>query len=88
MAEQLRLPFDVQVDVQDTASDATPPAQVLITAGEVAFATAAAKSGRGGWRTRAARLFGSAGERRVPQRRARRMRYLENALLSREMDRL
>jgi hypothetical protein len=72
------------------------PTPVLITAAEVAFSTAAAvplRTARGGWRAAvlaAQRTFAVAmsRERRQPRHHPKRLRYLEDSRMAREMSRL
>ena len=78
-------------DTQEIKTEVQTP--VLITAGEVAFSTAAAvplRTPRTGWRTAvlaAHRAFAGAmtQERRQPQHHPKRLRYLEGARMEREM---
>lgn len=83
------------VDQHATQSAAVESTEVLITTQEVHFSTAAA---RGVQRDRTGRRFGDMlrrvfapsvdGSRPRPRHEARRYGFLENALMSREMDRL
>jgi len=70
---------------------------VLVTVGEVAFSTAAAVPLRpaAGWPARAVlgvqalyRTFARSAQRRQPRHHPKRLRYLEEARMWREMDRL
>lgn len=85
------------IETPEIPSEAALPAQVLITEAEVAFSTAAAaplRPAKVGWRTRvelAVRdVFGLShdAERHPPRHHPKRYRYLEDALMAREMDRL
>jgi hypothetical protein len=85
-------------DVPKIGSEARTP--VLITAAEVAFSTAAAvplRTARAGWRTAllaVQRTFAGAvsqegsQDRRQPRHHPKRLRYLEDARMEREMSRL
>jgi hypothetical protein len=81
----------------DAALETDVRTPVLITAGEVAFGTAAAVPLRpaAGWPARAVasvlavyQTFAGSEERRQPRHHPKRLRYLEDARMGREMDRL
>jgi hypothetical protein len=85
-------------DVREVRNEVRTP--VLITVAEVVFSTAAAvplRTARAGWRTAVLamqRTFAAAvseertQERRQPRHHPKRMRYLEDARMEREMSRL
>ena len=101
VTEQLVLPLDMEVtqDAEPTVEVAAPK-PVLITEAEVVFSTAAAvplRRAPAGWRTRAGRvavavrgiLAGTVtDERPTPRHHPKRLRYLNDARMEREMQRL
>jgi hypothetical protein len=101
MTEQLVLPLDMEVTPDaELTWEAAPRTPVLITEAEVVFSTAAAvplRPATTGWRTRAGRVAESVrrmfaisvtDERPKPRHHPKRLRYLHDARMEREMQRL
>jgi hypothetical protein len=101
VTEQLVLPLDMEVTPGAAlSSEATPQTPVLITEAEVVLGTAAAvplRPAATGWQTRARlvavavrRMFAISanGERAKPRHHPKRLRYLHDARMEREMHRL
>jgi hypothetical protein len=101
VTEQLVLPLDMEVTLDaEPTLDAAPPTSVLITEAEVVFSTAAAvplRPATTGWRTRAGhvavavrRMFeiSVTDEGAKPRHHPKRLRYLRDARMEREMERL
>jgi hypothetical protein len=101
VTEQLELPLEIQVtQVAELAPVAPARTPVLITQAEVAFSTAAAvplRPATTGWRTRAGRVADAVGRmlasplsdgRPAPRHHPKRLRYLDDARMEREMHRL